>query len=324
MKLQQLRYIVEMMNNNLSVTSTAENLFTSQPGVSKQIKLLEEELGFAIFERTVKNKTEVTPAGLQVIKYAAEVLNNIDAIKAVSADFKSPNKGDLRIATTQTQARYALPDVIKSFVQKYPDVTLHMHQGAPNQIAEAVVKGNADFAIATEALHHYEDLIMLPCYHWYRGLVVPKDHPLTQLKKVTISDLAHYPIITYTFGFTGRSELDMAFERAGRVPNIVLTATDADVIKTYVELGLGVGVIASMSIDPKKDKNLVALDAKEIFNYSTTKIGFRKNIYMRSYMYDFIERFSPHLTRTYIDEALVLKDNDKIEDLFKDLVLPQR
>ncbi|SES80502.1 HTH-type transcriptional regulator CysB [Thorsellia anophelis] len=324
MKLQQLRYIVEMMNNNLSVTSTAENLFTSQPGVSKQIKLLEEELGFAIFERTIKNKTEVTPAGLQVIKYAADVLNNIDAIKAVSADFKSPNKGDLRIATTQTQARYALPDVIKNFMQKYPDVTLHMHQGAPNQIAEAVVKGQADFAIATEALHHYEDLIMLPCYHWYRGLVVPKGHPLTKLEKVTIDDLAQYPIITYTFGFTGRSELDTAFDRAGKKPNIVLTATDADVIKTYVELGLGVGVIASMSVDPIKDSHLVAIDARTIFHHSTTKIGFRKNIFMRGYMFDFIERFSPHLTRERVEQALIIKDNDKITEMFKNLVLPER
>lgn len=324
MKLQQLRYIVEMMNNNLSVTSTAENLFTSQPGVSKQIKLLEEELGFAIFERTIKNKTEVTPAGLQVIKYAADVLNNIDAIKAVSADFKAPNKGDLRIATTQTQARYALPDVIQNFMQKYPEVTLHMHQGAPNQIAEAVVKGQADFAIATEALHHYEDLIMLPCYHWYRGLVVPKGHPLTQIEHVTIEDLAHYPIITYTFGFTGRSELDAAFDRAGKRPNIVLTATDADVIKTYVELGLGVGVIASMSVNPERDQNLVAIDARNIFHHSTTKIGFRKNIFMRSYMYDFIERFSPHLTRERVEQALIIKDNEKIAAMFKDLTLPEK
>ncbi|MFC0180443.1 HTH-type transcriptional regulator CysB [Thorsellia kenyensis] len=324
MNIQQLRYIVEMVNNNLSVTSTAETLFTSQPGVSKQIKLLEEELGFAIFERTFKNKTEITQEGKLVIKHAAEALSAIEAIKNISREVKSPDKGDLRIATTQTQARYALPNVIQSFVKKYPDVSLHMHQGAPNQIAEAVVKGHADFAIATEALHHYEDLIMLPCYLWYRGVVVTEGHPLTKLDKVTIHDLAQYPIITYTFGFTGRSELDMAFERAGKVPNIVLTATDADVIKTYVELGLGVGVIASMSLDPQKDKHLIALDAKEIFKPSMTKIGFRKNIHMRGYMYDFIERFSPHLTKQKVEEALILKDNDKIDKLFRDISLPER
>lgn len=324
MKLQQLKYIVEIINNDLSVTATADSLFTSQPGISKQIKLLEEELGFTIFKRNNKNLSEVTPEGLKVAKYAMDILAKVDAIKSISSEHKAPNKGELRIATTQTQARYALPQVINDFMQRYPAVSLHMHQGAPHQIAEKVVKGKADFAIATEALHLYEELIMLPCYHWNRGIVVPKGHPLTKLAKVTIQDVAHYPIITYTFGFTGRSELDMAFERAGLTPNIVLTATDADVIKTYIELGLGVGVIASMSLDPVKDDKLVALDASHIFPYSTTKIGFRKNTYLRSYMYDFIQRFSPHLTRNVIEQALTMKSNDEVETLFKDIQLPIR
>ncbi|MCH5050062.1 HTH-type transcriptional regulator CysB [Pectobacterium aquaticum] len=322
MKLQQLRYIVEVVNHNLNVSSTAEGLYTSQPGISKQVRMLEDELGIQIFARSGKHLTQVTPAGQEVIRIAREVLSKVDAIKAVAGEHTYPDKGSLYVATTHTQARYALPSVIKGFIDRYPRVSLHMHQGSPTQIAEAVAKGSADFAIATEALHLYDDLIMLPCYHWNRAVVVKPDHPLASKTDISIEELAAYPIVTYTFGFTGRSELDTAFNRAGLTPRIVFTATDADVIKTYVRLGLGVGVIANMAVDPEIETDLVTINANSIFSYSTTKIGFRRSTFLRSYMYDFIQRFAPHLTRDVVDSAVALRSNDEIEVMFKDVTLP--
>ncbi|MBN3137336.1 HTH-type transcriptional regulator CysB [Pectobacterium punjabense] len=322
MKLQQLRYIVEVVNHNLNVSSTAEGLYTSQPGISKQVRMLEDELGIQIFARSGKHLTQVTPAGQEVIRIAREVLSKVDAIKAVAGEHTYPDKGSLYVATTHTQARYALPSVIKGFIERYPRVSLHMHQGSPTQIAEAVAKGSADFAIATEALHLYDDLIMLPCYHWNRAVVVKPDHPLASKTDISIEELAAYPIVTYTFGFTGRSELDTAFNRAGLTPRIVFTATDADVIKTYVRLGLGVGVIANMAVDPQTETDLVTINANSIFSYSTTKIGFRRSTFLRSYMYDFIQRFAPHLTRDVVDSAVALRSNDEIEAMFKDVTLP--
>ena len=305
MKLQQLRYIVEVVNHNLNVSSTAEGLYTSQPGISKQVRMLEDELGIQIFSRSGKHLTQVTPAGQEIIRIAREVLSKVDAIKSVAGEHTWPDKGSLYIATTHTQARYALPNVIKGFIERYPRVSLHMHQGSPTQIADAVSKGNADFAIATEALHLYEDLVMLPCYHWNRAIVVTPDHPLAGKKAITI-------------------ELDTAFNRAGLTPRIVFTATDADVIKTYVRLGLGVGVIASMAVDPVADPDLVRVDAHDIFSHSTTKIGFRRSTFLRSYMYDFIQRFAPHLTRDVVDAAVALRSNEEIEVMFKDIKLPEK
>ncbi|MBS9437112.1 HTH-type transcriptional regulator CysB [Photorhabdus noenieputensis] len=322
MKLQQLRYIVEVVNHNLNVSSTAEGLYTSQPGISKQVRMLEDELGIQIFSRSGKHLTHVTPAGEEVVRISREVLSKIDAIRSVASEHTYPNRGSLYIATTHTQARYALPPVIKGFIERYPQVSLHMHQGSPTQIAEAVSKGNADFAIATEALHLYEDLVMLPCYHWNRTLVVTSDHPLAGKESVSIEELAEYQLVTYTFGFTGRSELDIAFDKVGLKPKIVFTATDADVIKTYVRLGLGVGVIANMAVDPVQDKDLVCIDMRDKFGYSTTKIGFRRSSFLRSYMYDFMWRFAPHLTRDVIDQAVALRSNEDIEAMFKDIKLP--
>ncbi|REF28141.1 LysR family cys regulon transcriptional activator [Xenorhabdus cabanillasii] len=322
MKLQQLRYIVEVVNHNLNVSSTAEGLYTSQPGISKQVRMLEDELGIQIFARSGKHLTHVTPAGEEIVRISREVLSKIDSIRSVASEHTYPDRGSLYIATTHTQARYALPPIIKGFIKRYPNVSLHMHQGSPTQIAEEVCKGNSDFAIATEALHLYSDLIMLPCYHWNRSVVVTKDHPLAERQSVTIEELAEYPLVTYTFGFTGRSELDVAFNRAGIKPKIVFTATDADVIKTYVRLGLGIGVIASMAVEPIQDSDLVRIDMRDKFSYSTTKIGFRRSSFLRSYMYDFIWRFAPHLTRDVVDRAIALRSNEEIEEMFKDIELP--
>ncbi|EAR55713.1 MULTISPECIES: HTH-type transcriptional regulator CysB [Photobacterium] len=324
MKLQQLRYIVEVVNHNLNVSSTAESLYTSQPGISKQVRLLEDELGIQIFERSGKHLTQVTPAGEEIVRISRDILSRVESIKAVAGEHTHPEMGTLNIATTHTQARYALPSVIQGFTARYPKVSLHMHQGTPSQIADAVGKGRSDFAIATEALHLYQDMIMLPCYHWNRSIVVRSDHPLATKTNITIHDLAAYSLVTYVFGFTGRSELDSAFNRSGLTPKIVFTATDADVIKTYVRLGIGVGVIASMAMDPETDKDLVAIDASHIFEASTTKIGFKKGTFLRTYMYDFMERFAPHLTRNVVDQAIALKTNGEIEAMFASFDLPVR
>ncbi|MFB9133729.1 HTH-type transcriptional regulator CysB [Vibrio sp. AK197] len=324
MKLQQLKYIVEVVNHNLNVSATAESLYTSQPGISKQVRLLEDELGIQIFERSGKHLTQVTSAGEDIIRISQEILSRVESIKAVAGEHTHPEMGTLNISTTHTQARYALPEVIKGFTTRYPKVSLHMHQGTPTQLSEAIAKGTANFAIATEALHLYQDAVMLPCYHWNRSIVVPKGHALAQKDKVTIEELAAYPLVTYVFGFTGRSELDTAFNRVGLTPKVVFTATDADVIKTYVKMGMGVGVIASMAIDEKQDTDLVAIDASHIFGASTTSIGFRRGTFLRSYMFDFMERFAPHLTRPVVEQAISLKSNAEIEEMFKDIELPVR
>ncbi|MDX3775543.1 HTH-type transcriptional regulator CysB [Chromatiaceae bacterium AAb-1] len=325
MKLQQLRYIVEVLNHNLNVSATAESLYTSQPGISKQVRMLEDELGIQVFGRSGKHLTHVTSAGRDVIDIAQQILAKVESIKAVAKEHTLPDQGKLNIATTHTQARYALPPVIRGFMQKYPKVSLHMHQGSPQQISEAASRGEADFAIATEAMHLYGDLVMLPCYHWNRSVIVRNDHPLAQLnRKIEVEDVADHPIVTYVFGFTGRSELDRAFAAKGLEPKIVFTATDADVIKTYVRLGLGVGVIASMAMDKDLDKDLVSIDASHLFEASTTKIGFRKGAFLRTYMYDFIERFAPHLTKDVVEKANLLRNQEEIDQMFSRFELPVR
>lgn len=325
MKLQQLRYIVEVLNHNLNVSATAESLYTSQPGISKQVRMLEDELGVQIFGRSGKHLTHVTPAGRDVIEVAHEILAKVESIKSIAKEHTLPDQGKLNIATTHTQARYALPEVIQRFMKSYPKVSLHMHQGTPQQISDAAARGDADFAIATEALHLYTDLVMLPCYHWKRSIVVPKGHPLSDRgENITIEDLAQFPLVTYVFGFTGRSELDKAFSRKGLDPKIVFTATDADVIKTYVRLGLGVGVIASMAIDETKDSDLTEIDAAHLFEASTTKIGFRKGTFLRGYMYDFIEKFAPHLTRDIVERACMMRSQEDVDRLFDGINLPVR
>ncbi|TMP32326.1 HTH-type transcriptional regulator CysB [Pseudoalteromonas rubra] len=323
MKLQQLKYIVEVLNHNLNVSATAESLYTSQPGISKQVRMLEDELGVQIFGRSGKHLTHVTSAGNEIINIAREILSKVEGIKAVANEHTLPDQGKLNIATTHTQARYALPNVIQGFMQKYPAVSLHMHQGTPQQISDAAARGDADFAIATEALHLYGDLIMLPCYHWNRSIVVTKDHPLAKKgSNITVQDVAKYPLITYVFGFTGRSELDKAFNAHGLSPHIVFTATDADVIKTYVRLGLGVGVLATMAVDEVTDNDLVCIDASHLFEASTTKIGFRKGSFLRGYMYDFIERFAPHLTKDLVERASLMRNQEDVDALFEHTELP--
>ncbi|MDI3326102.1 HTH-type transcriptional regulator CysB [Pontibacterium granulatum] len=322
MKLQQLRYIWEVARHDLNVSATAQSLYTSQPGISKQIRLLEDELGVEVFARSGKHLTRVTPAGQAILDVAGDILQKVESIKQVAQEFSDEKKGSLAVATTHTQARYALPATINGFIQQYPDVSLHMQQGTPMQISEMAADGTVDFAIATEALQHFSDLIMMPCYRWNRSVVVPKDHPLAQVSKLTLKELAQYPIVTYVFGFTGRSKLDDAFQREGLDPKVVFTAVDSDVIKTYVRLGLGVGIIATMAYEENFDDDLVCLDASHLFESSTTKIGFRKGTFLRGYMYDFIERFAPHLTPDVVRQVQAASNRAEIDEIFVNQELP--
>jgi LysR family transcriptional regulator, cys regulon transcriptional activator len=322
MKLQQLRYIWEVAHHDLNVSATAQSLYTSQPGISKQIRLLEDELGVEIFARSGKHLTHVTPAGEAILKAAEEVLFKVKSIRQVAEEYADEKKGSLSIATTHTQARYALPATIKAFIEHYPDVSLHMHQGTPMQISEMASDGTVDFAIATEALELFSNLIMMPCYRWNRCILVPRDHPLTQLSQLTLEDVAAQPIVTYVFGFTGRSKLDDAFMAKGLSPRVVFTATDADVIKTYVRLGLGIGIIAAMAYDESIDSDLVALDASHLFAASVTQIGCRRDTFLRGYMYEFIEDFAPHLSRDLVVDAFGCQTKAELSDLFSHLELP--
>jgi len=324
MKLQQLRYIWEVAHHDLNVSATAQSLFTSQPGISKQIRLLEDELGVEVFARSGKHLTRVTPAGERILVIAGEILRKVESVKQIAQEFSNEKKGELSIATTHTQARYALPTVISAFIKQYPDVALHMHQGTPLQIAQMAAEGSVDFAIATEGLEQCNDLVMMPCYRWNRCVVVPQGHPLSKLSKLTLEALAEYPLVTYVFGFTGRSKLDEAFSQCGLLPKVVFTAADADVIKTYVRLGLGVGIVAKMAVDAQLDSDLVVLDASELFEASVTKIGFRRGTFLRGFMCDFIEKFAPHLTREVMTKAVQCHTKAELEELFQSVELPTR
>jgi len=304
MKLQQLRYLCEVANQNLNLSKAAINLHTSQPGISKQIQLLEDELGVDIFIRKGKRVVKITPPGQTILEIAKRMLREAKNLKRVGQEFTNKDSGSLTIATTHTQARYVLPPTVSRFTKRYPKVRLILRQGNPTQISELVASGEADIAIATEAIELFHELVMLPCYQWNRCIITPLEHPLLKLSELTLEAIAKYPIITYDFAFTGRSKINHAFEAKGLVPNVVLTAIDADVIKTYVELRLGIGIVAQMAFDPKRDKHLRSMDASHLFEPSTTRIGISQNSYLRSYVFDFIGMFAPHLDRATVQTAM--------------------
>jgi LysR family cys regulon transcriptional activator len=304
MKLHQLRYIREVARQGLNVSTAAETLHTSQPGVSKQIQLLEEELGLQIFHRSGKRLTSVTEPGHAILAMAERMLREAENIKRVGEDFTRESEGALTIATTHTQARYRLPPAVKAFVERYPSVRLNIHQGSPSQVAGLVASGEADVGIATESIADRDELAALPCYTWNRCLVAPLAHPLLQNQPLTLEKIAEYPIVTYDLGFTGSTSVKRVFEARGLTPNIVLTAIDSDVIKTYVELGLGVGLLASMAYNAERDRNLAMLDASHLFPDSTTYLGVRRDAYLRGYVYEFIRLIAPHLDRQAVNAVL--------------------
>lgn len=319
MKLNQLRYICEIARRGLNVSAAAEALYTSQPGVSKQVRQLEDELGLQIFARSGKQFSHITPAGQEIIAEAERVLLQIQNIRNIAQEFREESTGSLSIATTHTQARHALPDVVTAFRRRHPNISLHMHQGTPMQIADMAARGVVDFSIATESMELFEDLVMLPCYRWNRSVVVPKGHPLEQVQPLTLEAIAQYPIVTYVFGFTGRSKLDQAFADKNLKPEVVFTATDSEVIKTYVSLGLGIGIIASMSFNPGRDQGLTALNADHLFDHSVTNIGFRRGAYLRGYMREFIKLFAPHITDELLEQAIALRTQEERGKFFAEL-----
>ena len=323
MKLHQLRYLAAVAQSGLNITAAAQKLHTSQPGVSKQIKLLEDELGFQIFVREGRNLTRITPAGQQVIDRALKILQEAQSIRDLSTELRDEGRGSLSIGTTHTQARYVLPDVIREFRGRYPNVRLNLHQGTSEQIAEMVAHDRIDCAIATGSDHLYNDLTLLPCYRWHRTVIVPHNHPLASAGRLTFKALAAYPLVTYTFSFTGPSSLHEAFAKAGLTPNVAITARDADVIQTYVRLGLGVGIVAHMAVEAD-DPDLTSIDAGHLFPAHTTWLGFRRGTLLRKYMYDFAQLLAPHLDRRLVDRAHRAASAEEVVEMFKDIELPLR
>ncbi len=323
MKLHQLRYLAAVAQSGLNITAAAQKLHTSQPGVSKQIKLLEDELGFQIFVREGRNLTRITPSGQQVIERALKILQEAQSIRDMSTELRDEGRGSLSIGTTHTQARYVLPSVIQEFRARYPQVRVNLHQGTSEQIAEMVASDRIDCAIATGSESLFADLTLLPCYRWHRTVIVPRSHPLAEGGRLTFKALAAYPLITYTFSFTGPSSLHEAFARAGLVPNVAITARDADVIVTYVRLGLGVGIVAHMAVDDD-DPDLKAIDAAHLFPAHTTWIGFRRGTLLRKYMYDFAQLLAPHLDRRLVERAHRAGSAEEVQAMFADVKLPER
>jgi LysR family cys regulon transcriptional activator len=304
MKLQQLRYFCEVARQGLSISDAAAALHTSQPGISKQLKLLEDELGIALFTRNRNRVIELTPAGSALLVVAQRMLDDGAALLGMARDFRNDKSGSLTVVTTHTQARYALPAVVKAFSARYPAVRLNVRQGTPSQIWQAVADGEADIAIASEPRRVPAALVMLRCYELPRIVLTPTGHPLLRKKPLTLEALAQYPIITYDEEFIGHSKVQQAFDARGLAPNLVLNAIDTDVIKAYVEHGLGIAIVARLAYDARRDRGLRALDASRLFESNTVYLGFRRNNHLRRYAFDFIEMLVPQLDHTTVQNAI--------------------
>jgi len=321
MKLQQLLYLQEIQRHQFNISKAAVSLCTSQSGISKQIQQLELELGVELFQRKGKQLIAFSVAGEKVFKRVEEALGKVDDVRLLAEELSQRNQS-LSIATTHTQARYVLPIIVEKFVRSYPDINLHIHQGTPIQIAMMLEQGAVDIAIATEALSETETLVAMPCYQWSRSIVTQKDHPLAQKQHITLEDIIKFPIITYVQGFTGRHKVDEVFAKHHLMPDIVLSAVDADVIKTYVRLGLGIGIIANMAFNQEQDADLQALDAKALFGISTSRIAIKRDKYIKAYIFQFIEMFASHLTPAVVMRALDCQDNTQLQHLFEDYSVP--
>ncbi|MES2025338.1 MAG: CysB family HTH-type transcriptional regulator [Pseudomonadota bacterium] len=304
MNLHQLRFVREAVRQNYNLTEAAKALFTSQPGVSKAIIELEEELGVDIFSRHGKRIRGLTEPGRAVLKSVELIMQEIDGLKRIGNEFAAHDSGSFTIATTHTQARYSLPKVVQAFTQKFPKVRLSLLQGNPKQVADMVLMGQADLAIATESIASIDGLISLPCYQWEHQVVVPLDHPLLKSKSITLEEISAYPLITYDSAFAGRNKIDHAFSLRNLKPDVLLEAIDADVIKTYVELGMGIGIIAGMAFDPERDKNLRAIPVGHLFGTNVSRVALKQGAYLRSYVFTFIELLTPTLNRKLVEQVL--------------------
>ena len=313
MNFQQLRSVREAVRCGFNLTEVARVLHTSQPGVSRQIRELEEELGVDLFVRAGKRLTSLTEVGMLALPIIENMLKDAESLKRAGAEFAQQASGRLSIATTHSQARYALPGAVRDFRQRYPQVRLNLHQGTPHQVAEMLISGEADVGIATEALATYDQLVALPCFRWTHSAIVPPGHPLLDGAPLTLERLARFPIITYNTGYTGRTRIDHAFGRAGLEIDLVITAMDADVIKTYVGLGLGVGIVASIAFDEERDRDLRAIDARHLFEMNLTRLAVRRGAFLRGYVYDFIETFASSLKRDVVERAMAGLDDAFVE-----------
>ncbi len=305
MNLHQFKFVQEAVRRNLNLTDTAKALHTSQPGVSKAIIELEDELGVEIFARHGKRIKRITEPGTHVLKSIDIILREIHNLKRIGEQFSNQDSGTLSIATTHTQARYVLPEPVAKLRQAYPKVNISLHQGSPTQVAEMLLNDAADIGIATESLTQFEDLLSMPCYEWQHVLVMPKGHPLAALERIRLEDLVQHPLVTYHPTFTGRSRIDVAFGNRGLKPNIVLDAIDSDVIKTYVGLGMGVGIVAQMAVD--KDgvgPDMVMRPAGYLFGSNVARVAFKRGAYLRLYVLRFAELLSPNLSRDLIAKAM--------------------
>ena len=304
MNLHQFRFVQEAVRRNLNLTEVAKSLHTSQPGVSKAIIELEEELGIEIFSRHGKRLKRVTEPGQHVLRSIEVIMREVGNLKRIGEQFSAEDSGTLSIATTHTQARYVLPMPVAKLREAYPKVNISLHQGAPAQVAQMVMDEVAEIGIATESLADYPELVTLPCYEWEHMLVIPKSHPLAGKVRITLEDLAAEPIITYHPSFTGRTRIDKAFAAKGLTPRIALEAIDSDVIKTYVGLGLGIGIVAEMAVKDSLDDSLVARPASQLFGKNVARIAFKRSAYIRHFVYDFAALLSERLDRNLIMKAL--------------------
>ena len=304
MNLHQFRFVREAVRQNYNLTEAAKALYTSQPGVSKAIIELEEELGVEIFTRHGKRVRSLTEPGRIILVSVEKILQEVESLKRVGKDYAAQDQGNLTIAATHTQARYSLPSAVAEFKRRYPKVRLSILQGTPTQVAEMVLHDQADIAIATEALSGYKDLVSLPCFQWHHVAVVQADHPLLDRQNITLDDLARYPLITYDPAFAGRSKINQAFALRNLSPDIVLEAIDADVIKTYVELGLGVGLMADLAFNAERDRHLRAIPVGHLFGSNITRVALKQGAYLRGYIYTLVELLSPVLTRKLVEQAL--------------------
>jgi len=321
LKLQQLRFLDAVVRNNLNVSAAAEELYTSQPGVSHQIKLLEDELDIQIFERSGKKLTAISPAGHAILEHVTDLLNNAKNIKQAARDFSNNNRGSLTIATTHTQAQFILPPILQQFSQRYPNIELRVHQGNPKSMCKLAANNQVDFVIASEVIDERGELVTIPAYRWNRYIVVPKDHELSRIKNITLSILAEFPILTYMLGLTGRSQLDKAFLQANLEPRVAFTATDSDVIKTYVRLGMGAGIIAEMACSDK-DSDLCYIDASHLFPDSVIKIGFRHSRHLSAYQFDFLHMMAPYLDMEVIHQVASSRTAQSRESLIENSAVP--
>lgn len=327
MKLQQLKYLLAIVDNGLNITAAAERLYTSQPGVSKQLKLLEEELGMQLFARKGKSLHRITHAGNQVVERARHIMEEVDNIRCLAADLYKEEEGTLTIAATNTQARYVLPGILRKLRLQYPKVRLNIHQGTSEQIAHMMSSNEIDFAIGSGSGDddRCHNMLRLPGYHWDRVILVPNDHPLTRLERaVSLHDLAEYPLVSYVFSFETDESLRDMFQAEGLEANVVFTARDPDVIKTYVRMGLGIGILAGMAYEPEDRHSLTAIAANAVFPRSLAWIGIRRNAMLRCYMSDFLRLFAPHLSDEQIEKAARARTQSEIDLLTRDVGIPVR